>query len=81
MTVIEILHSKSIVVVTEENSVLIRDAGTLFVLHAIDRLDQEVTALMVKDDHILLCGKDKLYVFDKVTLLAEPFATATGTTG
>ncbi|XP_003744468.1 uncharacterized protein LOC100906508 [Galendromus occidentalis] len=65
MAVNEILNSKSIVIVTEENSVLIRDAGTLFVLHAIDRLDQEVKALMVKDDHILLCGKDKLYVFDK----------------
>lgn len=70
MAVNEILNSKSIVVVTEENSVLIRDAGTLFVLHAIDRLDQEVKALMVKDDHILLCGKDKLYVFDKVRILS-----------
>lgn len=58
--------SKNVVVVTQDNAMMLRDAGTLFLLYAVDKRDQKITALIVKDDNILLAGESKVYIFDKV---------------
>lgn len=60
--------SKNIVIVTQDNAMMLRDAGTLFLLYAVDKRDQKITALIVKDDNILLAGETKVYIFDKVTI-------------
>lgn len=69
----QVTSSKHIVVVTQDNAMMLRDAGTLFLLYAVDKRDQKITGLIVRDENILLAGESKVYVFDKVDIQVDQY--------